>query len=364
MKLIALEKVIHSIQENDWILNNISFNDKINFIVGKNSTGKSRIINQLYFLHNMLNSSTIMGYANRTIEHWKLEFSDKGDIYKYEFYIDKEGEIQKEELKVNNKEVLFRFKEEARLYSSIKKEFIEVEGDYTLIAQIRRDSKEFPYIYKLQKWARGFVVFKFVELKATNKNQDTLSRNWLHNFNYDIVEILKKRGDTSFKDGIIEDLNILGFEVSNLFLEKRGDFDFIYIEEKGLAKPISIFQISEGLYRSLALLILVNALLSNPEVTTIAIDDLGEGLDYDRATKLGKLLVEKIENSNIQLIATSNDSFLMDVVPIKYWNILQREGNTVRSLNYQNSKELFDKFKLTGLSNFDLFSSDYLLQKQ
>ncbi|MBN1383508.1 MAG: hypothetical protein JW983_01330 [Elusimicrobia bacterium] len=38
-------------------------------------------------------------------------------------------------------------------------------------------------------------------------------------------------------------------------------------------------------------------------------------------------------------------------------NILERRGHEVKAYNYTNSKDLFDEFKLTGLNNFDLFSS-------
>jgi hypothetical protein len=92
----------------------------------------------------------------------------------------------------------------------------------------------------------------------------------------------------------------------------------------------------------------------------IIVDDLCEGMDYERASKLGKYIYDTLESKNIQFIATSNDSFLMNAVDVKYWNILHREGNKIHSYNVTNSKEKFDKFKKTVLNNFDLFSSDFL----
>ena len=103
-------------------------------------------------------------------------------------------------------------------------------------------------------------------------------------------------------------------------------------------------------------------LISQKQPVTIVIDDLCEGLDYERATKLGQLIFEKCLNTNVQLIATSNDSFLMDVVDLKYWNVLQRDGNVVTAINNQTHEALFKKFKFTGLSNFDFFASDYIQQ--
>ena len=180
---------------------------------------------------------------------------------------------------------------------------------------------------------------------------------------YHPVNLLDKLNMTS-KEKVIAEFNKIGYRIKDIFVEKLlGVAPRLRIVEEGLVNSIIDSEMSQGMLRALSVLIFIENLISNNNVSTIIIDDLGEGLDYERATKLGKLLVEKLENSNIQFIATSNDSFLMDVIPIKYWNILQRDGNTVRALNYQNSKEQFDKFRMTGLSNFDLFSSDYLLQK-
>ena len=52
----------------------------------------------------------------------------------------------------------------------------------------------------------------------------------------------------------------------------------------------------------------------------------------------------------------------MDVVDIKYWNILFRKNKIVTSVNIIENTEIFEKFRFSGLNNFDLFSSDYLIQ--
>jgi hypothetical protein len=109
-------------------------------------------------------------------------------------------------------------------------------------------------------------------------------------------------------------------------------------------------------------IIYVEYLISRKRPASIIIDDLCEGLDYDRATRLGRLIFDKCIDRQIQLIATSNDSFLMDAIDIEYWTILTRQGKTVEAMNRMTNSEIFDRFRFTGLSNFDFFSSDYILQ--
>ncbi len=92
----------------------------------------------------------------------------------------------------------------------------------------------------------------------------------------------------------------------------------------------------------------------------ILVDDLGEGLDYKRATLLGKIIFDSCRTNKVQLIASSNDSFLMDVIDLSMWQILRRHKSRVSTINNTNTPELFDEFSMTGLSNFDLFSSDFI----
>ena len=92
----------------------------------------------------------------------------------------------------------------------------------------------------------------------------------------------------------------------------------------------------------------------------ILIDDIGEGLDFERSCALIKLLMEKARTSSVQLVMSSNDRFVMNAVPLEDWSVLQRHRGGCSVRNYANSKEAFDEFKFTGLNNFDFLAVDYL----
>ena len=77
------------------------------------------------------------------------------------------------------------------------------------------------------------------------------------------------------------------------------------------------------------------------KATCILIDDIGEGLDFDRSCRLIHILRAKAQEANIQLILSTNDRFVMNEVPLEEWSVLQRKGSHVRVRNYQNSQEVF-----------------------
>jgi hypothetical protein len=57
---------------------------------------------------------------------------------------------------------------------------------------------------------------------------------------------------------------------------------------------------------------------------------------------------------------STNDRFVMNNVPFKYWQLIDRKGGECKVYNYQNSKEIFDEFKYTGLNNFDFLATDFI----
>ncbi|MBI2120075.1 MAG: ATP-binding protein, partial [Parcubacteria group bacterium] len=165
---------------------------------------------------------------------------------------------------------------------------------------------------------------------------------------------------------VIKDFNSIGYDAEEATLAKVGNtplgLKLISIKEKGVRYPIQQTGLSNGMMRAFALLVLVQYLLDEEkgQKHLVLVDDFGEGLDYERARGLAKIIFNKMDCDNIQFVATSNHELLMNVVDIKNWNILERDGTKVFALNYENSKEIFDEFELTGLNNFDLLSSSYL----
>ena len=57
---------------------------------------------------------------------------------------------------------------------------------------------------------------------------------------------------------------------------------------------------------------------------------------------------------------STNDRFVMNSVPLNEWCVLLREGHRIKVYNYQNSAAIFDRFKKTGLANFDLLATDFV----
>ena len=131
------------------------------------------------------------------------------------------------------------------------------------------------------------------------------------------------------------------------------------VKERDLQCTTNQLTISQGMFRALSLIIHINYVQFIEEVGCILIDDIGEGLDHDRATRLIKLLVQKAVDAGIQLIMTSNDRFVMNAIPLKYWAVLTRDGGHCQIINQSSNPKLFSEFEFTGLNNFDFFATEF-----
>lgn len=166
---------------------------------------------------------------------------------------------------------------------------------------------------------------------------------------------------TEEREHIITQTRLLGYPLEEITAKEIGDSfrTVIFREEDVNAVLIGPF-LSKGMFRTICLLVYMEYLSGKEHSSLLLIDDFCEGLDYERSTKLGKFVFDFCLKHDIQLIAASNDTYLMDVVDLKYWNILQRQGGNITSINAKDNPELFNSFRFTGLSNFDFFSSDYI----
>ena len=147
-------------------------------------------------------------------------------------------------------------------------------------------------------------------------------------------------------------------------LDGDGLPEFIYVKEEDLNFVTEQSDISQGMFRALSLLIQINYSLLASKPSCIVIDDIGEGLDYQRSSSIIKILIDKAQTGLIQLIMTTNDEFIMNGVPIEYWSLIERTPGSAKLHNIYNSRDKIEEFKFIGLNNFDLFTSEFLLQKE
>lgn len=335
------------------VFSDLQFN-KLNLVVGLNGSGKTRVI---YIIRNFAGSIL----QQKPIYRVDWEFHFQGNNGKtIEYRLDYFGDSINENLVYEGKSVLERKGSSCKLWSFKEEKWIVINPpEDKLVIHVRRDSTEFPFFEDVVDWAERIQFFNFASI-----HPESFSKAMSDEEN---LEILSTRPVTSLWNEltatqtklVIEQFRSVGYPVEEVWLSDAKTPVYTF-RESGMDTAIVQQNISQGTFRAFSLLVFINYLINKDEFCTVLLDDLCEGLDNLRSRKLGELLFSILEDSKIQFFATTNDSFLMEAVDIKYWNILKRDKKTVSSFNYSNSRELFDEFKMTGLDNFDLFTSNYL----
>lgn len=345
---------------NYWKIKGVNL-EQVNLVVGLNATGKTRLIRVILNLAKIISRRT--GYLNG---NWKLEFlnTQKNEVYSYKLDISKKI-VKKEEISINGKPLLQRTGEDGEIFFSTKNEllpFAPPKEELTL--HVRRDKKEHPFLEELYNWGKNFYGYRFsnidpMHVSIPKADTPEVMLESLGTVPYLLIKALR---NPKIEKSIIDDFSNIGYPIETISVLKKGvagvslGLPLVEVQEEDLKCSTEQSVMSQGMYRALSLIIIIEHILNEKKYCTIAIDDLGEGLDYERSTKLTKLLFNKVRSGKIQLIVTSNDRFLINATEMKYLNILQRSGHVVTSYNYSNSKERFDEFELSGLNTFDLFS--------
>jgi predicted ATPase len=344
----------------NWELKNLQLGT-VNLLVAKNSTGKTRTLQTIDLLVKMITQKRNLNWGGQ----WDITFENfKGEEIQYQFSTSyqKQG-VTFEKMFLNGSLVLSRnrkdYGEQAKIKNFLNKGSFEFvyPPDNKLVIHSNRDLKKYPFLEDIANWAEQSYGFKFGNISPYSM---------LNQQEYDLLTAVEdiptlfqslKKDD---KRQIISDFNGIGYNISDITIQDKGELSIIYVKENGIDKAIPHFKLSQGMFRALAVIVYIQYLISRKGPATIIIDDLCEGLDYERATKLGELIFSKCLKNEIQLIATSNDSFLMEVVDLKYWNVLTRNGKQVSGINSKSNPNIIENFRFTGLSNFDFFSSNFL----
>jgi len=347
--------------------------ENINLIVGKNATGKSRTIDAIRQIADLLSGDVKLTQLNAIgfgTAKYILIFDVEGIEYKYCLNF-KDGKVLQETLIVGSDEKLNRLS--GKLWYEGEKKLLDTETADDILAISKRDKKQHSFFENLYYWGKSLNHYRFGRqlgkdalLKDINSVKDDIEPDLKDGD--DVAEILIK-GQRKFADvfinAIISDMEKISYTINEINTAPIKFFPVsafgINVKEADLDDITDQREMSQGMFRALSLLIQLNFALLSKKPSCILIDDIGEGLDYDRAKSLIDLIIEKVENSTVQVIMTTNDRFVMNKVPLEYWSVIQRVSKKSIFYNYLNSKETFDEFKYTGLNNFDFLSTDFYI---
>lgn len=375
MQIKSLSYSQHEGKAEEWYVEKFSLG-KINLIVGKNATGKTRTLNVIGGVAKLLSGERKELFSSG---NWDLVFEDNGNEIHYSLKID-DFKVVFEKLTFGEDVVLERGAggigtiKAVELDQTIKFQSPENE----LAAFARRDTIQHPFFEHIFKWANSLHHYLFgtqmgkdrLVVFVSDKDKEIDTRNETA-----VVALFRKAENNfgaDFKRNIIAGMNrvnycltdigvapVPGIKVQGVGLGQTPEG--LFVIEDGVGGKTFQHEISQGMFRVLSLLIHLEYCELSKLPSLILIDDIGEGLDFERSTSLITLLVERAERTVTQLIMSTNDRFVMNGVPLKYWCIIKRDGAICKVYNYENSKSVFEEFKFTGLSNFDFLSTEFFV---
>ena len=392
MKLDIFQYVYNQGLRNEWRVEECRLS-QVNLIVGKNASGKSRIVKSIHLLSQLLSDDNIEARN----DEWHLYFDIDRPESKTEYILKIEkGLVVQEKLimygESNEPLLLERDRSgEGTIFAKELNQKIRFQTPKAELAAVkRRDSIQHPFLEKLYQWSNSLRFYEFGTQLGKNfmtlmsyptiKLSDNKRELKSYNSVVSIFQVGKQEIGDKFIQAIISDMKEIGYNLSEIgtkipsaierdfstynTLDGDGLPEFIYVKEEDLNFVTEQSDISQGMFRALSLLIQINYSLLASKPSCIVIDDIGEGLDYQRSSSIIKILIEKAETGLVQLIMTTNDEFIMNGVPIEYWSVIERTPGSAKLHNISNSRDKIEEFKFIGLNNFDLFTSEFLLQKE
>jgi predicted ATPase len=356
---------------NAWSLDEFELDPKVNLLVGKNATGKTNTLKRLEWLGTMFTGQQSHLFHS---QNYHVIFSDGQDAdYHYTLEV-KDKKVENESLSLNNEASLFTRNADGTgkiHYAELNSKMVDFKIQHQrTVVEAKRDALQYPFLEPLAQWAENMNVYGFTNMGQNTplSMDDTLSdlRNCVACF----LEGREQFGD-AFVAKIIAFMETIGYNLrkidvtsnpvslscANTVIEKGR---VLFSVEKESNNAISQYVMSQGMFRALSLLIQLTYNIMSKSSSTILIDDIGEGLDFDRSTNLIHLLIDLAEHNDIQLIMSTNDRYVMNGVDLKYWQVIDRKGGRCRIFNYNNARDKFEDFDYSGLSNFDFLRMDWI----
>ncbi len=373
MRLKSLQYMENKGAAEEWVLRELTLQD-VNLLVGRNASGKSRILNLIHFLARAVTSRHQLSHG-----HFWVIFDHHGVETQYELEM-RDGKVIHEVFIVDGETYLERGRGGEGIIFAVKEdrqiEFQTPESQLAVVA--RRDKIQHSYFEPLHEWAEALYYYafgtslgqtRFYYLTSGHHEDSKLDPK----DSSQVVAIFHKGEQDfghTFTRAVRDDFRAIGYEIEEVGLNQppkmRVDGSIpseiygIYVKESDLPRVTDQSLMSQGMFRALSIIIQINYAILADMPSCILVDDIGEGIDFERSCGLIDVLNTKAANSSVQLLMATNDRFVMNRVPLEMWSIVDRQGGHINIRNYTNAKDRFDRFKFTGLNNFDFFALDYL----
>jgi energy-coupling factor transporter ATP-binding protein EcfA2 len=375
MQLKKIEYKEFEGDKKEWTLEPTSFG-QINLIVGKNASGKTRILNVMSGLARLIAGKQQVLFESGDCRATLVTPNGKSFVYEVSM---QNNLVNREYLRCGNIQYLTREGSgPGRIRTEPKGEMVDFQIKPNQLAIFsKRDSLQYPFLEEIAAWAEGIERYEFATLFGPNSignpglmvsmdqikdSEKALGRDFAQRemLQLLVAAAINKFGD-SFKKSILSDMNKVGYDLEDIGVGVLSNVKIIpspvgvWVKERDLQCNTEQNQMSFGMFRALSAVIRMTLPQFTNAPSAVFLDDVGEGLDFERSVGLIKTLIEKAEKGGFQLFMTSNDRFVMNEVPLKYWSVIIRIGSLVKVKNYENSRDEFEKFEKLGLNNFDYF---------
>lgn len=358
----------------EWTVKGAPANDSalqlgvINLIIGQNATGKSNTLKALRDLADLVSGEKKIDSLLYKTFSYDVLFDNDGTLLRYVLTVQK-GKVVDEKLIVGDEVRFDRIG--GKMYYELQNEYLPFEMAPEELGVTRIDSKQQKFLEPLYLWGRNMSHYEFGGSLGKNVLIRDLSMAIGETFkprDTEKVSAVFAKAASQFADiraTVLEDMRKVGYQLTDIksspLKNIQVDAYGIAVKEESLADYTDQQEMSQGMFRALSIIIQIEYSLFANLPSCILIDDIGEGLDYERSQKLISLIMQKAQANNLQVIMTSNDRFVMNNIPLQYWHVINRDGMRSVFYNMSNSKAVFDEFSYTGLNNFDFFAKQFYL---
>lgn len=348
--------------------------NRFNLFIGDNGQGKTRLLNTLQFIKQLLKDERKRISTNFSAQFYFC-FNDKPDetniFYEIKILPSNEGNIYAEKIKKNDKVLLST--EDKKLYDEKNEKFLEnffVPKNIPVIASIIDDS--FETIGLIRDFFNRMVFlndnkvsqFVFNDQNAliadsTGANLVSVVFNWSTKYPRVYEELVS---DFKACFPFVDD-----FLFKQIPIVPNGRIDSVlHMHEKDIKKDIPIFSWAAGMTRLFCILCLPKIIFESEKKyyypSLICIDEVEEGLDFKSVKYITQYLQDY--SQNMQVLFTSHSPNIIEFIHPKYWKIVRRKGPIIKitSLEEDNLNEDLEFFRqkywdfyTKHISNSDLY---------